>query len=174
MPYHTGGPPTNFTGLFAAPSAATDWEVFNNTAATTTTSLLPSTLAGVGLQMIHVTTTGVDNGLEQVFLPPNTGPAHASASVWVFVNAGRVGLGIGNGGNTSLTAFGTATGQWELLQTVNAGTQTPANESLCVACASDRSRGFLCRSRLGSSHSGARLAGLVRQRRGRIGRLSLV
>ncbi len=128
-----GGPSTSFTGLFEGPAAATDWAVFNNTAGNTSTSLLPTTLAGGGLQMIEVTTSGVDNGLEEVFLPPNTGPAEAMASVWVYVNAGQVGLGIGNGGDASLTAFSSTTGQWQLLQTVNLGTQTPANEFIVYA-----------------------------------------
>ena len=68
-----------------------------------------------------------NNGLVQVFGTPGTGPIDAVAEVWVYVNSGIVGLGIGDGGsNRSQQYFSQTTGQWELL-TANAST-SPVNE----------------------------------------------
>ncbi len=123
------GSSTTFTGLSAGPCAASGWSTFHNTQSTTRTDLRTTTLptAPVGSNMMYVSTGGLNNGIEQVFLPFNTGPASATFSVWVYVVRGQVGAGVGNGGNTSLTSFSTTTGQWELLTGQNALSQSPAN-----------------------------------------------
>ena len=113
-------------------SAAENWTVFNNIdGTTTTTELVTSTLPGGGSRMIHVTTTASRDGLVNVFLPFNTGPASVLSSAWVFVNGGEVALGTGNGGNTGFDVFTTTTGQWELLQATNG--VSPANELIIYA-----------------------------------------
>jgi hypothetical protein len=119
---------TTLTGAHhGGPSAAASWTTWNNTSATTTTSLLPSTLPGGGTNMIHITTTGASNGLVQIMAPQNTGPTSVTSSAYVYVLSGRVGLGTGNGGNTSPTdAVSTTTHAWELLSGANG--QAPANE----------------------------------------------
>jgi hypothetical protein len=120
---------TTLTGAhLGGPSAAADWGTFNNSSATTTTSLLPSTLTlgGSHTNMIHVVTSGAGNGLVQVLAPVNTGPDNATTSAYVYVNSGRVGLGTGNGGTTSLDALSGTTKSWELLQGSNG--HSPANE----------------------------------------------
>jgi hypothetical protein len=99
----------------AAVSAAENWFIFQNTPVTTKTELLPSTLPGGGPLMMHVTTNGGSNGIEQVMLPIDTGPACVEHQVWVYVESGVVFAGAGNGGNTGPNAFSTTTGQWELL-----------------------------------------------------------
>ena len=82
--------------------------------------------------MIHVCTTGENNGLVQVFLPQNSGPQHARSSVWVFVIRGQVGMGTGNGGSTSdHDAVSAHVGQWEELQAPNG--VHPANEFIVYA-----------------------------------------
>jgi hypothetical protein len=111
------------------PSAAADWGTWNNSNATTTTALMASTLPGGGPNMIHVTTTGSNNGLVQVLAPQNTGPGGASASVMVYVLSGHVGIGTGNGGFTSNNnAISTTTNTWQLLRGFNSPSQTPVNE----------------------------------------------
>ncbi|HEY9604851.1 MAG TPA: hypothetical protein V6C85_24825 [Allocoleopsis sp.] len=111
------------------PSSAANWLVWNNLQTqpnesfepTTTTELVDSdsTLAGGDKKMIHVNTDGERCGIEQVFLPLNTGPALTFSSALVYVKSGKVGLGTGNGGNTGLDTFSTKTNAWELLQFPN-------------------------------------------------------
>ena len=121
------GSSTTFTGLKSGGSSAADgWRIWNNSFATTATDLLPSTLPSGGSQMIHVDTTGNNNGLFQVFLPFNTGPNSVISSAWVYVINGKVGLGTGNGGNTGLNVISSTTGEWEFLEAVNG--VSPANE----------------------------------------------
>jgi hypothetical protein len=127
---------TTFTGKGGSPAAAKRWEAFNNTQATTTTDLLPTTLpAGLrpGKRMIHVVTTGANNGLDQQFGKVGKGPAQASFSVRVYVVQGSVGAGIGNGGNTSLTASDSKPGKWVNLHGSSGGTQTPVNNFIIYA-----------------------------------------
>jgi hypothetical protein len=111
-------------------SAAADWTVWNNSDATTTTDLLPSTLSE-GQQMLHVCTTGASCGLVQAFGATGTGPANVTSAVWVFVVRGVVGMGVGDGGNTGLDVLSTMQGQWEQLVAAN-GVQ-PANELIVYA-----------------------------------------
>ena len=109
-------------------SAADGWTVFNNSLSPSTETSLhlygsslavppPPPVAGTGDALIRVETNSASNGLVQVLGPLNSGPTSATASVWVYVDAGVAGLGIGNGGATSLTAFSQSTGTWELLTT---------------------------------------------------------
>lgn len=107
------GSPVTYSGVFAGPSAADGWEVFHNTSAATRTELIPSTLPGGSGNMIHVFTTGAACGLDQVFLPFNTGPDGAQFSVWLYVISGTVGVGVGNGGNTSVSEFSTLHEVWQ-------------------------------------------------------------
>jgi hypothetical protein len=65
--------------------------------------------------MLHVCTTGVRNGIVQVFGPLHTGPSHARSSVWVFVLRGKVAMGTGDGGATTTNVESTKLGQWEQL-----------------------------------------------------------
>ena len=122
-------------------SAANDWTVFLNGAGSIDTQVQqyaggngipplppPPSSEDPGELYIRVEASGANMGLVHVISPPNTGPAFASVSAWVYAESGRVGLGIGNGGNTGTTAFTQGVGQWELLTTTNLNTQTPANE----------------------------------------------
>ncbi len=110
-------------------SAAANWTTWNNSVATTTTTLLPSTLPGGGTFMLHVTTTGSNNGIVQVLAPYNTGPVGAMGSAYVYVLSGHVGLGTGNGGNTTPNnSISTATNTWQLLRGFNKPSDSPINE----------------------------------------------
>jgi hypothetical protein len=106
--------------------------VWNNSDVTTTTDLLPSTLAE-GQQMLHVCTTGPLCGIVQAFGAAGTGPAQVTAFVWLFVVRGVVGMGVGDGGSTGLDVMSSTTGQWENLQAPNGG--WPANELIIYAVA---------------------------------------
>jgi hypothetical protein len=65
-------------------------------------------------------------GLVQVFLPWNTCPDELFSSVWVYVNSGQVGMGVGNGGDTGFDVTSQFTGRWERLFAKNG--LAPANE----------------------------------------------
>ena len=65
-------------------------------------------------------------GIVQVFGPQNTGPTKVLAAVWVYVVHGQVGMGVGNGGNTTANIKSSTQGQWEHLIGYNA--IMPANE----------------------------------------------
>lgn len=117
--------PARFVG---GPSAAANWGIWNNTLATTTTTLVPSTLPGGGPTMVHVVTTGTNNGLLQSFLPYGTGTQQTDGSVAVYVNNGRVGIGTGNGLYTNFDGFSTGVGAWEFPSAHNGA--SPANEFL--------------------------------------------
>ena len=119
------GDTTTYTGLFAGPSAADGFEVFNNTDATTRTNLIPSTLPGGSGSMIQVLTTGANCGLDQLFGIPGSGPASATFSVWVYVLSGTVGVGVGDGGNTSMSQFSNLHEQW--LHLTGPAANSPAN-----------------------------------------------
>jgi hypothetical protein len=116
----------------AGPSAAESWGVFHNTAGgpnTSVTELVATTLPlpGVGTRMIHVETDGVFNGIVQTTGPTGSGPPSCTASAWLFVNSGVVGMGAGNGGATQATSIlTTTTGAWEHLQVENL--DSPCNE----------------------------------------------
>ncbi|HWC38435.1 MAG TPA: hypothetical protein VG476_07890, partial [Acidimicrobiales bacterium] len=120
------GPQTSFTGLYPGPCAAAEWEVFNNTSATTTTELVPTTCPNGGTRMIHVRTVGTNNGISQIW-DATSGLPHASFSVRVYVVQGKVGIGIGHLGDTSLTSFTTTTGSWEHVTGTNLANQSPVN-----------------------------------------------
>ena len=113
-------------------TAAQDWlalgtgSVISNTFGITTTELLPSTIVNNGT-MIYVKTDTHLNGLVQVFGPLNTGPETAYACLWIYLVSGSVGIGIGNGGNTSGNdVVLNKTGSWEILQVSNS--HSPVNE----------------------------------------------
>jgi hypothetical protein len=132
LPYPPADTGAHCTGPSAPPpflesnsSAAANWTLYNNSTAVTSTTLVPSSRSP-GKTMIHVCTSGSDNGLVQVFAAPTSGPTNARSSAWVFVAVGQVSMGTGNGGSTRLDVSSRTTGAWELLQANNGG--SPANE----------------------------------------------
>lgn len=99
-------------------TAALDWAHGGHLDRTVlSTDLLPST-DGDG-SMLHVCSTKEYGGIVQVFPPghdaSHQGPTSATATARVYVVRGRVGLGLGDGGATALTAFSTTTGTWETI-----------------------------------------------------------
>ena len=96
------GTPVAYTDFCAeGDSAAADWTVFvNSCGSEISTTLVPSTAPGGGKYMLHVVTSGAGNGIEQAgtFSEPNT-----LSSISVYVNSGCIGMGTGDGGNTSDT-----------------------------------------------------------------------
>jgi RHS repeat-associated protein len=128
----TAAPPSRLSGPGGGNSAAPSWTVWNNGEATTTTEIVEATHPGAEGQMLHVRTTGEGNGIVQTFTP---GVERAHAGVWVLVLEGRVGMGTGNGGNTSAhDAESTKLGEWEHLQACNG--VSPANEFIVYSIAS--------------------------------------
>jgi hypothetical protein len=90
---------------------------------TLTTNVLPSTCPyGVG-KMLYVKQSANGAGIANQGFTEN--PAKAVASVWVYVVKGTIGLGIGNGGNTSNTVWTCQTGVWTYLETCNLDNQSP-------------------------------------------------
>ena len=126
----SGTGPTVLRGpAIAGHSAAADWTVWNNSDATTSTNLLPSTQSA-GQQMLHVCTTGPSRGIMQTFGASGTGPANVNSAVWVFVVRGVVGMGTGAAA-TRLDVLSATQGQSEQLHAAN-GVQ-PANEFIVYA-----------------------------------------
>ena len=110
-----GGPFTGFlTGMQSSP--ATDWGIWSNTAGSTMTELLPTSLptAAAGSKMLHVNTAGADNGAFQSFTLGTY-----NAGVWVYVLSGNVGLGlVGGAGNvTWAEQTNNVLNQWIFLNT---------------------------------------------------------
>lgn len=99
-------------------SAAKDWYVFHNTAGTTVTELIPSTIQPGGL-MLKVKTTGGSNGIEQVLGAFDTGPACVKTGVWVYIEEGAILTGAGNGGQTGADTIITTTGEWIFVEAQN-------------------------------------------------------
>src|SRR2546428_226717 len=92
------GPLVTFTSATpggAGPSAAQDWNMFMNTPGTITSELVDSPLHP-GAHMIRVKTTGDRNGIDQVYLPLNTGPDTVYACAWIYLVSGAVGIGTGH------------------------------------------------------------------------------
>jgi hypothetical protein len=119
------GPAVESTGYaLVSESAAADWYVFHNTAGTTYTELMPSTIQPGGL-MLKVKTTGASNGIEQVMGAFDTGPACAKTGVWVYIEEGAILTGAGNGGQTAADVFLTTTGEWVFVEAQN--TLCPVN-----------------------------------------------
>ena len=107
-------------------SAARNWSswVFAPGPGDVSTRIERSTLTG--RSMIHVKLNGTGSGLVQTALPQNTGPEKAYLCAWVQVVRGRVGIGAGNGGNTSVTGESRLIGKWERIEARNG--VSPANE----------------------------------------------
>lgn len=126
------GPSGSFTSVTTAAaggagnSAAASWTLFTNTPGTITTSLSASSRPGSLNNMIRVRTNGDRNGLVQVFGAYGSGYTHAIGSAWVYVIAGAVGIGTGNGGGTGIDKVVTTKGAWVYVQALNGG--IPANE----------------------------------------------
>jgi hypothetical protein len=105
---------TSITGAAAiGPTSAETWFMYNNSPDLTTTELLPTTdPLGSGF-MIHVSSAGLNNGLNLIFPAQSS----ASASVDVFVSSGTAILYLFTGGGTINLAHveSTTTGVWETL-----------------------------------------------------------
>jgi hypothetical protein len=133
---------------FDGPSSATAWETWINATTNVADSgieLETDLLLGLSptpaipaVHVIHVRITVVDpslaspieasganDGLGQAFLQPGTGPTSVLESVWVYVVSGQVGIGVGNGGDTSVSVTSSTTGHWEHLVSTNLN--SPAN-----------------------------------------------
>jgi hypothetical protein len=118
---------TTFTGDGGAGnSAAAHWTLWNNGPATIETELVTGSGPSGKTSLLRVATTGQGSGLVQVFGSQDTGPGATIASAWIYVVRGKVGIGTGNGGNTSLDITTLSTGRWELLRARNG--VSPANE----------------------------------------------
>jgi hypothetical protein len=118
---------TTFTGDGGAGnSAAAHWTLWNNGPATIETELITGSGPSGTTSVLRVATTGQSSGLVQVFGSQDTGPGATIASAWIYVVRGKVGIGTGNGGNTSLDITTLSTGRWELLRARNG--VSPANE----------------------------------------------
>lgn len=152
IPSGTG--PTSLTtdangGL--GPSAAKFWGAFNDTAGTTTTELLPSTLVPGGT-MIHVTTTGLDSGLYQSY--PKQGPTNVFTCAWIYINSGAVGIGSGDYAYTTIDATLYKTGSWEVL---NVGNQsTPATTTVVYSQGNGVSDFYVESIQVSTSHAQCR------------------
>jgi hypothetical protein len=59
--------------------------------------------------------TGAGEGLVQVFSPPNGSPSKVLAAVWIYVVRGHVGMGVGNGEDTTANVKSTKFGRSEHL-----------------------------------------------------------
>jgi hypothetical protein len=115
------GAQTSFAGIHGGGSSAVaSWDVFHNTQGTTRTSQIPSNAPGGGAKMLHVYTTGANNGVVQKLgFAQNQGIPKVFASVWVFVQSGSVCLGTGNAGFTHCDATSTTLNQWVQLKACN-------------------------------------------------------
>jgi hypothetical protein len=120
---------TDFNGG-SGPSAAQDWNVFNDNASTTTTELVPAALAPPGGKasgnIMHVTTTNIGgyDGIYQYFIPYTgptgpTGPADVLSCDWIYIKHGAVGIGTGRYAQTTIDATLFKTGSWEVLNVGN-------------------------------------------------------
>lgn len=106
-------------------TGAENWKYWLSTSGTLNTQLLPSSKI-TGNSMIEVDTDGIGNGIVQVFAPANTGYNKVSACVEIHVIEGRVGIGIGNGGNTHSTVWVDSNEHMEQIRLSNG--VSPANE----------------------------------------------
>ncbi|MFE0512778.1 SpvB/TcaC N-terminal domain-containing protein, partial [Streptomyces sp. NPDC058964] len=121
--FDTGGAtPTTLTTSAAQPqgseeAAAPGWTARNTAPATTVTDLVASDLPqGKGGQMLHITTSGEDCGVEQDVGGAEGTPAQVIATVWVKAVRGRVRVRIGTGdGRDAADATLDPTGQWTLV-----------------------------------------------------------
>jgi hypothetical protein len=139
-------------------SAAANWGTWNNTSATTSTQLLPSTFpGGSSTNMIHVETTGTRNGIVQVFAPKNGGATNVLATAYVYVLSGHVSLGTGNGGDTTADVVSKTTNHWERLQAYNG--ISPANE-LIVYSSGGAANYYVAYASISVSSGGGHTAGV--------------
>jgi hypothetical protein len=130
------GNPTTSSGSVFGWSAADKWSTWidhrisggptDAEEGTVYTEMIASTASAGGSKMIHVKTSGHGDGIVQVFGDYGAGPQKVMVSMWIYVIAGRVGIGVGNGGNTATTSMTNTTGKWEFVQTCNS--VSPANE----------------------------------------------
>ena len=146
--YSCGGPSsaTNWTTWINATvcfvNSGVELEIDMLVGPSPTTTIPPAHLIHVKSRVLdpavaaQIQANGAD-GLVQVFGPFNTGPAKVLASVWVYVVHGQVGIGVGNGGDTSISAKSSVLGQWQQLVTFNS--VAPANEFVLYSSLSEGS-----------------------------------
>jgi len=105
------GSPGAFGGsnLGVISSPATDWGGWNNTAVPTLLELLPTTLplASAGSQMLHVSSTGDNNGVYQFF-----GGSNYYLGAWVYLNSGSMNLWLVGGSPVTTSLLN----QWHFVQ----------------------------------------------------------
>lgn len=125
--HSNGATYTTFTGQgLGGSSAAAYFYVYNLPQMTTTTDLLPTTLANAGARMMHIVTSAGEGGIVQEPLLGN-GPPTAHFSVWVFVVQGQAGVVLGNSsGSEGISSRSTTHGRWEQLTGTN--TNSPVQE----------------------------------------------
>jgi hypothetical protein len=130
----TISPTTNYG---SADSTAKDWTTFFEESGTLTTDLVKSTRPGCEHQfMIHVCTTSPSfGGLVQTPIEPGLPPAvNITASAWVYVLRGQVGLGAGHDGETGRLVHSTKHGEWEhLVCHITPTIQKPITEMIIYA-----------------------------------------
>lgn len=120
-------PPATLTGIATGgASGAPCWTTWNNTRATTTTDVLPSTRLDGSKQTLHVCTTGRSNRIVQVFSDAHHAPKNVHSSVWDFVVRGRVGMGTNHKNNAHIDVTSQHKGVWDLLSAPNG--VSPATE----------------------------------------------
>ena len=123
---------TSFTGVGGAGNSAADgWTLWMNVAGTLETTLGECSFPPAGSSMIEVHVTSRWGGLVQTFDQQDHGPQHVTAGAWVYVKRGQIGLGTGNGGNTSVDSRSATTGRWEWIEAPNG--VAPANELIIYA-----------------------------------------
>ncbi len=124
-------------------AAAAHWSVWAGQGGGRVITTRTPTGEADGGYMLDVLVMSGGDGLVQAFLPPGTGPSHIYACVSVRLISGRIGMGVGNGGDTHSAVFLDQPGDWQLLGTENG--VTPANE-IIVYRASDSNAEFQIRA----------------------------
>jgi hypothetical protein len=122
----TPGTPVSYTAFCGgATSAALYWRVWVNSCGSNISTTLVNSSAPSGNQyMLHVVTTGPNNGIYTTFLSTQ----RTIATVWVYLNSGCIGIGTGNGAETGDTDEMTCvTGRWFQLYQVPNGV-SPGSE----------------------------------------------
>jgi hypothetical protein len=102
-------------------SSANGWTAIGNSGPVTTE--LRTSTGPEGGMMLRVCAPA-DSGIAQSGI--TAGGAKVHTTVWVYVESGRVGVGVGAGGGLSLTDFADATPSWQIIATDQA--QLPAAE----------------------------------------------
>ncbi|HNN90923.1 MAG TPA: hypothetical protein PKI03_01590 [Pseudomonadota bacterium] len=129
------GPLTTWSATGSNAAAAAGWSMASpHGPAVLTTAHDTYQAPNGGSKTLLVKTDRAESGIVQVLSPLGTGPVGSVATVQVYVVRGQVGFGVGDGGNTGISARSTTTGRWETLVVPNYS--TPANEIILYASSS--------------------------------------